>query len=211
MSSVGACTKLHDHCATMPPPSSLSQPSKRRKTSGDDTLAALRALETKVTDAASSNSSLNPLADLLELTVSYEDPQLTLKGIYAMYRVFVILIDSGRLGPHSDEEAKVVREWISDRLSEFSDFLFGLLKDEETTLRVCFIPSSDFVPPLIMSTDIVTANPVHLTETLVELIKQVVCPAPVPCPFLQKNHTGPSLVPVILPAKGYGKQGEQYE
>lgn len=119
----------------MPPPSSLSQPSKRRKTSGDDTLAALRALETKVTDAASSNSSLNPLADLLELTVSYEDPQLTLKGIYAMYRVFVILIDSGRLGPHSDEEAKVVREWISDRLSEFSDFLFGLLKDEETTLR----------------------------------------------------------------------------
>ncbi|THH14571.1 hypothetical protein EW146_g5773 [Bondarzewia mesenterica] len=119
----------------MPTLSSLSQSSKKRKIVEDSAQVSIRELETKLTDAITSKASLNPLADLLDLTTAASDPQVVHKGIYALYRIFVTLITQGKLDPQSDEEAKVVREWISERLNVYSAFLFGLLKDEEPTLR----------------------------------------------------------------------------
>jgi len=59
---------------------------------------------------------LNPLADLLALAQNLEDPHDTSKAVYALYRVFVVVITNGKLALGGDETAKVVKAWIWDRL-----------------------------------------------------------------------------------------------
>ncbi|PPR02866.1 hypothetical protein CVT24_002291 [Panaeolus cyanescens] len=120
------------------PPSlpSLPPASKRRKiVKQNDFAASLKALEDKVTEAVAKNGSLNPLADLLELMYGATDAHDTSKGIYAAYRVFVIIIANGKLGLGGDDAAKVVKAWIWERLQAYVDFLGGLLQDEEKFLR----------------------------------------------------------------------------
>lgn len=121
------------------PASSLPPPSKKRKVQKDSEFGqSIQRLEEQLTAAAASNSSLNPLADLLELAFTAGDAQDTSKAIYSLYRIFVILISGGKLGTGGDEAAKVVKAWIWDRLNSYVDFLCGLLKDEEKLLRVMF-------------------------------------------------------------------------
>ena len=38
-----------------------------------------------------------------------------------------------------DEEARVVRGWLQERLAAYADLLMSLLKDEEQALRVCLV------------------------------------------------------------------------
>ena len=118
----------------MPP----SLPSKKRKTrETDDTVRTVQDLEKQLTFAVSNGSSLNPLADLLDIALVTENPAHLSKAIYALYRVFVVIITNGLLsGPDRTEEAKAVRAWLLERLHTFVDFLASLLKDEEPTLRV---------------------------------------------------------------------------
>ncbi|KAJ7366593.1 CBF/Mak21 family-domain-containing protein [Mycena albidolilacea] len=119
------------------PASSLPPPSKKRKVQKDSEFGqSIQRLEEQLTAAAASNSSLNPLADLLELAFTAGDAQDTSKAIYSLYRIFVILISGGKLGTGGDEAAKVVKAWIWDRLNSYVDFLCGLLKDEEKLLRI---------------------------------------------------------------------------
>jgi U3 small nucleolar RNA-associated protein 19 len=120
----------------MAPPSSLSGSRKRIKLQDEDG-SHIKGLENKLTEAISSNTSLNPLADLTALAASLHEPHSVLKAIYACYRVFVLLISKGCLENSTDEEAKVVRTWIFERLDEYVRFLCGLLQDEESLLRVC--------------------------------------------------------------------------
>ncbi|KAI0637313.1 ribosome biogenesis protein Noc4 [Trametes polyzona] len=117
---------------------SLPSSSKKRKSqAADDTVRALQTLEKQLTDAVSSGSSLNPLADLLDIALDAETPVQLSKAIYALYRVFVLIISRGLLsGPDASEEAKAVRTWLLDRLHAFVDILTGLLKDEEPSLRI---------------------------------------------------------------------------
>ncbi|KAJ7069994.1 CBF/Mak21 family-domain-containing protein [Mycena amicta] len=117
-------------------PSSLPPPAKKRKIQKDsDFVKSLQTLEEQLTAAATANASLNPLADLLELALGTEDAQDTSKAIYALYRVFVVIISGGKLNTGGDEAAKIVRAWIWERLNAYVDFLCGLLKDEEKVLR----------------------------------------------------------------------------
>ncbi|EIM90507.1 CBF-domain-containing protein [Stereum hirsutum FP-91666 SS1] len=126
-------------------PSSLAPPTKRRKITASSsvvistnslTVSKIAALESTLTEAISSNESLNPLADLLLLTRTLEDPKLVSKAIYAVYRIFVLLLGpGGKFEGIVSEEGKAVRAWIVDRVNEYADYLGGLLKDEEVSLR----------------------------------------------------------------------------
>ncbi|RDB30772.1 hypothetical protein Hypma_005736 [Hypsizygus marmoreus] len=111
---------------------SLPPPSKKRKIQQD---SALRQLEENVTRAVANETSLNPLADLVDLTLRTKSPQDTSKAIYALYRAFVLVIADDKLGLGGDEAAKVVKAWLWDQLNVYVDYLGGLLKDEEKTLR----------------------------------------------------------------------------
>ncbi|KAJ7244754.1 CBF/Mak21 family-domain-containing protein [Mycena haematopus] len=121
---------------TRPAPS-VPPPSKKRKIRKESEFAkSIQRLETQLTAAAANHSSLNSLADLSELAFNAADAQDTSKVIYSLYRVFVILISGGKLGPGGDGATKVVKAWIWDRLNSYVDFLCGLLKDEEKLLRI---------------------------------------------------------------------------
>ncbi|KAF9475152.1 CBF-domain-containing protein [Pholiota conissans] len=114
---------------------SLPPPSKKRKISKIDNAQAIKKLEDELTAAVAKNLSLNPLADLLSLAYDVEDPHDTSKAIYALYRVFVVIITNNKLGLGGDEAAKAVKAWIWERLQSYVDFLGGLLRDKEKFLR----------------------------------------------------------------------------
>jgi U3 small nucleolar RNA-associated protein 19 len=119
-------------------PASSLPPSKKRKTSlVDDNLLRIQQFEADLNEAISKNTSLNTLVDLLDIAQVAKDPQLSSKSIYALYRVFVLLITSGRLALRGDENAKVVRGWILERFRAYTDLLILLMRDQEKSLRVC--------------------------------------------------------------------------
>ena len=116
---------------------SLHPPSKRRKTQkGPSHSQRIKRLEDGLHESVTKNESLNSLADLLELAYTVEDPHDTSKAIYALYRVFVVIISNNKLEIGGDEAAKVVKAWIWERLQSYVDFLASLLQDEEKFLRV---------------------------------------------------------------------------
>jgi U3 small nucleolar RNA-associated protein 19 len=115
-------------------PASLPPPAKRRKNASYS--QSIKRLEDDLHDSVTKNDSLNSLADLLELAYTVEDPHDTSKAIYALYRVFVVVISNNKLEFGGDEAAKVVKAWIWERLQSYVDFLASLLQDEEKFLRV---------------------------------------------------------------------------
>ncbi|KAG7442820.1 ribosome biogenesis protein Noc4 [Guyanagaster necrorhizus] len=116
---------------------SLPPPSKKRKLNNDSkVLQSIQDTEHHLTRAVTNNGTLNPLADLLDLTCSRKDSQEVSKGIYALYRVFVLVIGNGKLSVSGDESTKTVKAWLWDRMNNYVNFLVGLLKDEEKSLRV---------------------------------------------------------------------------
>ncbi|KAI0073253.1 CBF-domain-containing protein [Panus rudis PR-1116 ss-1] len=123
----------------MAPRPSLPTSSKKRKSTGEkssDSLTAIQQLESQLTAAVSSKASLNPLADLLDIAQEAADVFTLTKAIYALYRVFVVIITNGLLlSTPGSEETKAVRAWIHDRLHDFTQLLVGLMKDEDSTLR----------------------------------------------------------------------------
>ncbi|KAF9033399.1 CBF/Mak21 family-domain-containing protein [Panaeolus papilionaceus] len=132
------------------PPSLPSLPAtKKHKLAKEADFAQnLKSLEETLTQVVSRNGSLNLLADLLSVMEGTQDAHETSKAIYALYRVFVVVTyRHGKLGLGGDEAAKVVKAWIWERLQTYTDFLGGLLKDEEKFLRV-----RDYVLVLELST-----------------------------------------------------------
>lgn len=130
--------------SSMAPPSSLPGSRKRIKLQDEDD-SRIKELESKLMEAISSNASLNSLADLTSLAISLHEPHLALKAIYACYRVFVLLISKGCLENSTNEQAKVVRTWVFERLDEYVRFLCGLLQDDESLLRVCPPVTPDYI------------------------------------------------------------------
>lgn len=118
-------------------PISSLPPSKKRKISPSNSKSTrLKQLEDGLLDAVKNHTSLNAVVDLLHIAEGAKDPQLCSKAVYTLYRVFVSIITSGGLASQADENAKVVRAWIWDRLNAYSDLLVGLMSDEEESLRV---------------------------------------------------------------------------
>ncbi|KAF5375700.1 hypothetical protein D9615_009364 [Tricholomella constricta] len=116
---------------------SLPPPTKKRKVQADSAIKqSIQKLEADLTRAVATNASLNPLADLLDLALATKTPSETSKAVYALYRVFVLVIADDKLGLGGDDAAKVVKAWLWDRLNVYVDHLGGLLKDEEKTLRI---------------------------------------------------------------------------
>lgn len=116
------------------PVSSLRPPAKRQKTKNNET--AIKDLELQITAAVASNTSLNPLSDLLDIAQNASDARDTSKAVYSLYRVFVVIISSNKLAPGGGVAAKVVRKWVWERLDAYVNLLLGLMQDEEPTLRV---------------------------------------------------------------------------
>lgn len=121
---------------------SLPPPPKKRKTISSLT-SQVQVLEDTLTSALQSApiQSLNPLADLLDLASEATEAKDMSKIIYASYRVFVLINQSGRLvgGPGDEDEGnKVVRKWLGERLAVYQNLLSGLLSDEDSALRVGF-------------------------------------------------------------------------
>lgn len=127
----------------MAPRSSLPTSSKKRKHADDgqtapDTASSIKYLEDQLIAAVSSKSSLNPLADLLDIARNTSDPGVLSKAIYALYRVFVVIIINGLLlNVAGNDETKAVRAWLQEKLHGYVELLLGLLKDEESILKVC--------------------------------------------------------------------------
>jgi len=120
------------------PPSSLP-PAKRRKTHH---IATIEELENELTTAFRTTKSLNRLADLTILVSSLSEPQELHNGIYALYRVFVLIIDAGNFvgAVEESEESKVVRSWLNELLGEYSEVLCRCLQHEQKPIRVRFTP-----------------------------------------------------------------------
>lgn len=126
----------------MAPRPSLPTSSKKRKngndTAVDDVAASIQLLEGQLIAAVSAKSSLNALADLLDIARTTTDAQVLSKAIYALYRVFVVVITNNLLlNVSGNDEARTVREWIQEKLRGYVELLTGLLKDEESMLKVC--------------------------------------------------------------------------
>ena len=126
--------------------SSLSSlpPSKKRRridkieAENVQTLENISDLEKSVAAALESSSSLNPLADLLHIASSTHDVDVAIKAVFALYRLFTLIIEKGILRLPSDEDsgARAVRSWVLTRLDAFADLLCRFLQDEEKTMRV---------------------------------------------------------------------------
>lgn len=102
------------------------------------TLKSVADLEKRITEALSSNASLNPIVDLLNTVSTASDAEVTLKAMFALYRVFTLVIQKGILSSVPDEDAdrKAVRLWTSSKLDAFTSVLCDLLSSSEKTLRV---------------------------------------------------------------------------
>lgn len=121
--------------------SSLPTSTRKRKSSSlDVTVSAIQHLEHELSSAISTNSSLNQLADLLDIVLHTEDAVHACKAIYALYRVFITIIANDLLDREGDGNVKLVRAWLVDKLQAYVELLAGFLKDEAATLRVrgCF-------------------------------------------------------------------------
>ncbi|KAF9269188.1 CBF-domain-containing protein [Marasmius fiardii PR-910] len=119
-------------------PSSLPPPSKKRKLTSEHS-QSIQKLEQQISDAISKSGSLNPVADLLDLTTTSASTftaEECSKSIYALYRSFVMIIRKGKLVAANDENEKIVKMWLWDQMNGFVDVLTGLLKDEEKGLRI---------------------------------------------------------------------------
>ena len=116
---------------------SLPPPSKKRKLQpGSGCAQKVKELEDELIKAVTTQASLNSLVNLLDLTFQAEDAHDTSRGMYALYRTFVVIITQGKLSPHSGEAGKTVSRWLWERLNSYVEFLASLLKDEEKFLRV---------------------------------------------------------------------------
>ncbi|KAJ3570848.1 hypothetical protein NP233_g4128 [Leucocoprinus birnbaumii] len=112
-------------------------PSKKQKTEhGSGSHEQIKSLEAGLIEAVNNNESLNAIADLLSILKKARDAPSTSKAAYALYRVFVVMITNGKLGLGGDDAAKLVKAWLLEQLNTYVDFLCGLLKDEEKTLRI---------------------------------------------------------------------------
>ena len=137
----GSTLTLCPSFSAMAPRPSLPPSAKKRKLTDtkteDDVALSIHALELQLTTAVANKTSLNPLADLLDLARNATDAAVLSKAIYALYRVFVLIVSANLLyGPIADEKGKAVRTWLHERLQTYTQLLVGLLKDDETTLRV---------------------------------------------------------------------------
>ncbi|KAF8576410.1 ribosome biogenesis protein Noc4 [Ramaria rubella] len=112
----------------------MTPPTKKRKTSH---IEKIEHLEQTLTSALAKSASLNSLADFTDLASSLSESPDLHKAIYALYRVFILIIDSGRFCGHNEEgeQAKLVRSWLNERLAEYTTVLCKCLSNDQKGIR----------------------------------------------------------------------------
>ncbi|KAI0343197.1 ribosome biogenesis protein Noc4 [Trametopsis cervina] len=124
----------------MAPSSSLPTGAKKRKhgetQGGKKQNPAISLLEAQLIEAVASKSSLNPVADLLDIAYNASESETLHKAIWSLYRVFVVIITNGLLlNVAGSDESRAVRAWLQEKLNSYVQLLTGLLKDEESVLK----------------------------------------------------------------------------
>lgn len=153
-------------------------PAKKRKTNcNSESAEQIEALENAVIEAAHGNESLNALPDLLGILVAMTDAQLVSKAIYALYRIFVVLINGGKLDLGGDEASKLVKTWLLEQLNVYVDFLCGLLKDEERTLRTSALQILFSLQKHLSTTSSGSQLPFHLSHFRKIASALLLCPS----------------------------------
>lgn len=134
----------------MPAAKSSLPAAKRRKTSHS---SVIEDLEEKLKTSVNNQATLNPLVELISLASKCSEPQDLHKALYALYRIFVLLIDSGRFCSTAGEpeEAKIVRTWLNERFSEYATLLCKCLRHEQKAIRVSYDTTDDKQNGLIIS------------------------------------------------------------
>jgi U3 small nucleolar RNA-associated protein 19 len=123
----------------------MPPPAKRRKVDPNDTQGdsqQIESLEGDLKHAIENSSSLNALADLLkEATKNKMQPRLRHKAIYALYRVFSLLISTNWYHSSSrpSQKNQVIRKWLVERLDQYLELLSSLLEHTELTIAVCIV------------------------------------------------------------------------
>lgn len=107
---------------------------KRKTTESTYDSKSIQTLENQLTASVNAKSSLNGLVDLLDIAESTEDAPLCSKAIFASYRVFILVINSGVLAVGREDS---VRMWIQERLNSYVELLIKLLHNHQLSLRVC--------------------------------------------------------------------------
>lgn len=107
----------------------------------------ISTLEASLLADLSDPNSLLPLLGLAR----HASPEVVHKAIWALHRVFIPLISSGRVGGlastslsprvSGDNEpekgsGREVKIWVRERMVEYLEILAGLLRDSEAALRV---------------------------------------------------------------------------
>lgn len=116
----------------------------------DDEAAIKRIskLEAKLT---ADPSDPNPLLPVIQLA-RHASPQVVHKAIWALHRMFILLIGQRRIAELEAtraDEVDSVKAWAKDRLDEYIDVLASLLRDEEEALRVSCLTLTQAVRSLI--------------------------------------------------------------
>lgn len=120
----------------------MPPPSKRRKIDAHETedgFNQIEKLEQDLKTAIETSSSLNSLADLLKEAKKHKkQPQILHKAIYALYRIFSLLVSGNYYHSQSkpSEKELVVRRWLVERLDQYLDFISSLSEHNEPTISV---------------------------------------------------------------------------
>ncbi|KAG8691636.1 hypothetical protein FRC11_014013 [Ceratobasidium sp. 423] len=118
-------------------PSSLPPQKKRKLASSDSKIEEIETIEATISKSLAEGGSLNGLADLLDLARSSTDAAILHKVLYGLYRSCVSIVASPKINLSKclTEDSKLVRTWLLERIGEYTDFLCGLMADEEKALR----------------------------------------------------------------------------
>ncbi|KIM21765.1 hypothetical protein M408DRAFT_300994 [Serendipita vermifera MAFF 305830] len=118
----------------------MPPPSKRRKIDSDDEengQKRIESLEQELQTAIETSASLNSLADLLKVAKKNKKQPLMLhKAIYALYRVFSLLISANYYHSPSrpSEKELIVRRWLVERLDQYLELLASFSEHPEPAI-----------------------------------------------------------------------------
>ncbi len=141
-------------------------------------------IEKQLVTALETSGSLNGIADLLALASPApvpdpvaKPPQLQHKAIYALYRVFTLLLTTKKLDAlRSDPSPPVqaVRQWLLQKFEQFLSLLTEQLYNAELSISVSFfhVVSSVFLPSFLLKVRLSPGVVVLISPTLCRTLQQ---------------------------------------
>jgi U3 small nucleolar RNA-associated protein 19 len=123
--------------------------SKRRAVASDKSKneqAKIEELEAQISESRKYYNNIATLISMLNANESSEQsPNLAVA--VALCRVFCRLIAGGNLQqpPKASEQEKIVVGWLKERLQEYQNALFDIIRHADSSSQVCFLVSAAIV------------------------------------------------------------------